>query len=422
MRRGRYKIGKLVIILGIAVALAAGAGLGALAAGAVRPSIAPSPSAGAEATPSPSPTPAPTPAPTPTPTAVPTPTPTPRPTPTPLSRSPLTGRYVSAGVAKRRAIAIMIDDHPDARPQSGFNAASVVWHAPAEGGIPRYMLIFQDTVPGAVGPVRSARQYYIAWAAEWKAMYGHSGGSPQALQTLRNQGNGQLVYNADEFRWGNIYYHRSTDRFAPHNVYTTGKELRKLAKRLGAKDKAMKAAWRFGPDASPVDRPKGGRISVSYSWNTITYRYDRRTNTYRRSVTGAKEQIDQADGKQVAPKNVVIMHMVFGPLNDGSNKQRLEAHVVGSGTAWIATNGHTIKGTWRKDSMTKPTRFYGADGKPVTLTVGQTFVQVMQKGSKVTIKDGKVPAASPAPVSSAAPSNAEPGSSPSGPASQPSPT
>jgi hypothetical protein len=315
----------------------------------------------------------------------------------------MTGRYVSAAVAKRHAIAIMIDDHPDARPQSGFNAASLVWHAPAEGGIPRYMLIFQDEVPGVVGPVRSARQYYIAWAAEWRAMYGHSGGSPQALQTLRNQGNGQLVYNADEFRWGNIYYHRSTDRFAPHNVYTTGKELRKLAKRIGAKDAPYKAAWRFGPDASPADRPNGGRISVSYAWNDITYRYDRKTNTYKRSVSGAKKQIDRADGKQVAPKNVVVMLMSFGPLNDGSNKHRLEADVVGSGTAWIATNGHTIKGTWRKTGMTKPTRFYDAAGEPVTLTVGQTFVQVLPKGSKVVIKDGKVPAAAPEPGASASP-------------------
>ncbi len=409
MERRLPGMGLIIVVAGIVVALAAGAGLGVLAAGSA-PSSSPSPTVVAEATPSPTPTPSPS----PTPTPLPTPTPTPRPTPTPLSRAPLTGRYVSAAVAKRHAIAIMVDDHPDARPQSGFNAASVVWHAPAEGGIPRYMLIFQDTVPGAVGPVRSARQYYIAWAAEWKAMYGHSGGSPQALRTLRDQGNGQLVYNADEFRWGNIYYHRSTDRFAPHNVYTTGKELRKLAKRLGAKDGSYKAAWRFGPDASPADRPDGGRISVSYAWNDITYRYDRKTNTYKRSVSGSKMQIDQADGKQVAPKNVVVMLMSFGPLNDGSNKQRLEAQVIGSGTAWIATNGHTIKGTWRKTGMTKPTRFYDADGNAVTLTVGQTFIQVLPKGSKIVIKDGKVPAASPAPGSSVAPgSSAEPAASPS---------
>ncbi len=100
----------------------------------------------------------------------------------------------------------MIDDQFDARPQSGFSAASVVWQAPAEGGIPRYMLVFQETIPGDVGPVRSARYYYIAWAAELRALYAHSGGSPQALATLRAQGRGQLVYNADEFRWGGSFH------------------------------------------------------------------------------------------------------------------------------------------------------------------------------------------------------------------------
>ena len=408
-RRRPSAMGMIVVIGGLVLALVAGAALGVFAAGSA-PSPSASPSVRADASPSADPTPSPSP--TPSATPVPTPTPTPRPTPTPLSRAPLTGRYVSAAVAKRHAIAIMIDDHPDARPQSGFNAASVVWHAPAEGGIPRYMLIFQDQVPGAVGPVRSARQYYIAWAAEWDAMYGHSGGSPQALQTLRNQGNGQLVYNADEFRWGNIYYHRSTERFAPHNVYTTGKELRKLAKRLGAKDTAHKAAWQFRPDASPADRPDGGRISVTYAWNTITYRYDRKTNTYKRSVTGEKKQIDQADGKQVAPKNVVVMVMSFGPLNDSSNKHRLEADVIGSGTAWIATNGHTIKGTWRKTGLTKATRFFDAAGEPVTLTVGQTFIQVMQTGSKITIKDGALPPPSTTLGSSPTPSSSQ-SSSPS---------
>jgi hypothetical protein len=174
-------------------------------------------------------------------------------------------------------------------------------------------------------------------------------------------------------------------------VYTTGKELRQMAKRIGAVDGPMKSAWTFAPDAPMEERPKGGRITVAYSWNKIDYRYDRATNTYIRSVTGANPQIDHADGEPVAPKNVVVMLMSFGPLNDGSNKHRLEADVIGSGRAWIATNGHTIKGTWRKDSLQKPTRFFDADGNPVTLTIGQTFVQVMQTGTKVTIKDGSGP-------------------------------
>ena len=165
--------------------------------------------------------------------------------------APLTGRLVTADVAARRPIAVMIDDLRAARPQSGFSAASVVWQAPAEGGIPRYMLIFQDQQPGSVGPVRSARYYYIAWAAEWHAVYAHVGGSPQAMSTLAAQGQGQLVYNADEFRWGGIFFHRIKERAAPHNAYTDGDLLRKMAARIGAKDELQPAAWQFAPDAPP---------------------------------------------------------------------------------------------------------------------------------------------------------------------------
>lgn len=400
MRNRRIRIRRSVVIGAVVLALVSGIGLGLFAsggfprvAGANPPSATPVGSvAGVVASPSPAATTRPTATPLPTATPVPTPTPSPTPSPTPqLVRAPLTGRMVRPEVAQRRVIAVMIDDHADARPQSGFTDASVVWHAPAEGGIPRYMLWFQDRVPDAVGPVRSARQYYVAWAAEWDAMYAHVGGSPQALDTLRRQGNGQLVYNADEFRWGGIYFHRSTNRFAPHNVYTTGKELRRLAKRLGAADKPQKAAWTFGPAIPLAQRRIGGKISVAYRENAITYEYDRETNTYLRSVSREGPQIDAANGERVAPTNVVIMLISFGPLNDGSAKHRLEAQYVGEGRAWIATNGRTIKGTWRKDSLQKPTRFFDAKGNPVTLTVGQTFVQVMQTGTKVTVKDGKRP-------------------------------
>jgi hypothetical protein len=290
----------------------------------------------------------------------------------------------------------MIDDHWDARPQSGFETASVVWHAPAEGGIPRYMLVFAEGDPPSVGPVRSARQYYIGWAAEWQALYVHSGGSPQALATLRAQGRGQLVWNADEFRWGNKYLWRTRDRFAPHNVYTDAPNLRAMQAAIGAPDFAAppKPAWQFGRAASVERRPVGGRIDVVYSYNTITYRYDRLSNTYRRSVTDESPQADAGTGTPVAPTNVVVMVMHFGPLRDGQpQKRRLEATYIGEGKAWISTNGRTIAGTWRKDGDTAPTRFFDAAGQPVTLTAGQTFIQVVQEGAKVVIQDGKVPIA-----------------------------
>jgi hypothetical protein len=338
------------------------------------------------------------------PSTTPSPTPTPSPSPTPiLVPAPLTGRPVPPEVAARRPIAVMIDDLRPARPQSGFSAASVVWQAPAEGGIPRYMLVFQDQEPGSVGPVRSARYYYIAWAAEWHAVYAHVGGSPQAMSTLAAQGQGQLVFNADEFRWGGIFFHRIKERASPHNAYTDGDLLRRMATRIGAEDELQPAAWQFAADAPLEARPYGGLIKVVYPANTITYRYDRSTNTYPRSVTGETAQVDAATGRRVAPSNVVVMLMSFGPLNDGHpDKHRLEAKVVGSGKAWISTNGRTIVGSWEKASLTAPTQFFDAAGDPVTLTIGQTFVQVMPLGSTVTVTDG---------TDSAPPPSATPGTS-----------
>ncbi len=260
------------------------------------------------------------------------PTPTPEPTPI-LVAAPLTGLLVTPAQARRHPIAVMVDDLSAARPQSGFSSASVVWQAPAEGGIPRYMMIFGETRPTDVGPVRSSRYYYIAWAAEWKAVYAHAGGSPQALDTLRAKGNGQLVYNADEFRWAGSF-RRITSRFAPHNLYTTGKQLDSLAKRLGAKAGNYKPVWQFAPDAPLEARPVGGKISFAYSTSPIRYDYDRNTNTYLRTVSVEGKQKDAATKKRVAPKNVVVMLMSFGPLNDGHpKKHRLEAKVVGSGVS-----------------------------------------------------------------------------------------
>jgi len=322
---------------------------------------------------------------------------TPQPTPVTVP-DPLTGELVAPAIARRHPIAVMIDDLRPARPQSGLSQADIVWQAPAEGGIPRYMAIFQTELPKDIGPVRSSRYYYITWAAEWRAIYTHAGGSPQALATLRAKGNGQYVYNLDAFRRP-AAFRRIHTRLAPHNLYTTGPNLRRTGTAIGARDGAYQAFWKFAPDAPLDQRPVGGSIQVVYLANTITYKYDRASNSYFRSVTGETKQTDAGTGNRIAPKNVIVMRVRFGPLNDGHpQKGRLEANVIGSGKAWIATNGKTIVGTWKKTSVTGPTRFFDGQGNPVTLTVGQTFINVMQLNSPVTVTAGKpfVPA-SPSP-------------------------
>jgi hypothetical protein len=174
-------------------------------------------------------------------------------------------------------------------------------------------------------------------------------------------------------------------------MFTTGKQLRRIAKQVKVRDTPMESVWKFAPDAPLPTRPTGGRIVVSYPANVIQYDYDRKTNTYLRTVSREGKQKDADTGKRVAPKNVVVMVVHFGPLNDGSGKARLEADLVGQGTAWIATNGRTIKGTWRKASETAPTRFFDGGGDEVTLTIGQTFIQVMPNAGSVSFKAGKRP-------------------------------
>ena len=402
---GRRPVGIAIIGAGLVLAVLVGVGLAALSGGgsaAAGPSASPRQVANASGgpgpesapPPSPSPTPAPTPAPTATPTPIPTipavPTPTPEPTPSPTpgpTTDPLTGEIVPYIVAERRPIAVMIDDLSPARPQSGLSTADIVWHAPAEGGIPRYMAIFHTDLDTEIGPVRSARSYYVSWATEQKAVYAHAGGSPQALATLRAKGRGQYVWNAEVFRWEGRYFHRSRARYAPHNVYTDGKTLRKLSRTLGAKDGKVVKFATFLPDAPAISRPYGGRIRVTYRANTVTYRYDHDSNTYHRSVSVEGAQVDAANDERVAPKNVIVMVVSFAPIGD--KKHRLEADLIGSGKAWISTNGRTIVGTWKKGSQTKPTRFYDRAGNRITLTVGQTFIQVVPSRGDVSFATGK---------------------------------
>ena len=390
-RRERRRLGLLVVAAVVTFGVAACGSPSFAAPGSTAVAIGPAGSAVPATSESPT-------GETPAPGSSESPSPSPTPVPTPvLVPAPLTGRLVSPQLAARHPIAVMVDDHWDARPQSGFSDASIVWQAPAEGGIPRYMMIFAEGNPPSVGPVRSARVYFVQWAGEWKAAYVHVGGSPQAMALLAAKGQGQLVYNADQYNWG-AYLWRTTDRVAPHNVYSDGKHLRALAAKVGAAPIATpKPIWTFGPDAALELRSSGARVDVAYSYGAFSYRYDRPSNAWRRFVNG-KLQKDRATGVIVAPKNVVVMEVVFGSLG-AHQKGRLEAANVGSGRAWIATNGIVTRGTWKKLSVASPTRFFDGAGKAVTLTVGQTFVQVMPKGSPVKVVNGTpVRLATPAPT------------------------
>ena len=255
-----------LVVIGVGVAI--GGAFSALSnssasRGASSPTLLASPTGG---TPLSSGGPSPSPMAGTSPSANPGPSPSPGPT---LVAAPLDGLLVSPAAAARHPIACMIDDLSAARPQSGFSSASVVWHAPAEGGIPRYMMIFQENTPGLVGPVRSSRYYYIAWASEWRSVYVHAGGSPQALATLRAKGHGQYVYNVDDFRFEGVYLWRLRTRSAPHNVYTDGPNLHTLAE-LGVARVSL-AAGLFRQSLAAIDQALDELRSLSSTPSTVSH-------------------------------------------------------------------------------------------------------------------------------------------------------
>jgi hypothetical protein len=343
--------------------------------------------------------PTPTPLPTPLPTPSPTPVPTPVPTPTPVA-AVTNGSWIPADQAERATrhpIAVMIDDAAAARPQSGLADADVFYQALAEGGIPRYMAVFQAGDPKAVGPVRSARRYYVGWAKEWRAVYAHAGGAPNALAAIR-EANRRTLWDADQFRYSNTLY-RVSFRFAPHNVYSTGKRLRALGRRLGATAPFTKPAWTFKEPADLAERPVGGSIRVPYRANKVAYRFDRETDRYVRSVSGARTQRDGTTRQVVAPFNVVVLYMGTAPLrNDrfsshNQKKNRIDIAYIGTGKALVFRDGQVIKATWSKKSENAPTRFLYANGPlkgtPVPLVRGQIAIQVVPRATDVTWKVGR---------------------------------
>ena len=138
--------------------------------------------------------------------------------------SPLTGvELTDASLAKRPVTGLMIENSPDARPQSGMNEAGIIFEAVAEGGITRFLVLYQETQPQYIGPVRSIRPYYIDFALPFEAGLGHVGGSPDALRDIKTLGARDL----DQFYNSGAYW-RISERYAPHNVYTSFERLNAL--------------------------------------------------------------------------------------------------------------------------------------------------------------------------------------------------
>lgn len=363
----------------LALALVAG-----LLAEACTPAAAvtPSPSVAMLATPA---SPPPSPSPSPSATPIPIATPTPVPTSTPLSGvSVLTGLPVDPLLAHRTPVAVMLDDARAARPQSGFNGASVVFQSPADGFETRYLMIYGEGDSPQVGPVRSARFFLIQWSIETASIIGHYGGDRKSRRFIKYES--ELLTDVDALGKGAQAFRRIKSRRAPHNGYTSTKALRKRGTELGAPElMAAEIRGRAFTDPSPVEaRAAKQTIRVPYNTNVITWTYDRASNLYRRSVDG-RAQTDPADGKRVTATNVVVLFQKFRiDTRIEPGRARPVLKTTGTGVAWIYREGRVVKARWSKERDVAPTLLIDADGKEIPLIRGRTFFQVVPLGAKVT--------------------------------------
>lgn len=288
--------------------------------------------------------------------------------------STLSGLQVDPTVNQRPVTGVMVENSLQARPQSGLSQAGVVFEAIAEGGITRFLALYQDTAPDDIGPIRSARPYYAQWLLGFDGAYAHVGGSPEALANIRAWG----VKDLDQFANGGSY-HRISSRDAPHNVYTSIAALNQLEAAKGYTTSTFKGFDR--KKESPAKTPSAKAIDMRLSgplYNTH-YDYNAASNSYGRSEGGAPH-VDAATNAQLNPKVVVALIMPYGLEADGYHSSY---STLGSGQAYIFQDGTVTVGNWTKPDNATQFSFTDAAGKPIKLNPGQTWVTALRATSEV---------------------------------------
>lgn len=290
--------------------------------------------------------------------------------------SPLTGLPVTQQQHDYPVIGVMVENSPDARPQSGLDQAGVVYEAIAEAGITRFLALFQESSPQVLGPVRSSRPYYLDWAMAFDAPYAHVGGSPDALQRIKDIG----VKDLDQF-FNPEPYHRISTRFAPHNMYTSLDGLRSLAASKGwTSSKFTPFVRKAKEQPSKTPTAKSISIGISGADYNVHYDYDPASNSYKRSE-GGQPHIDNETKAQLSPKVVITLAMPYSLMADGYHS---DYQTQGSGNMLLFQDGNVTQGTWSKGNPQDQFVFKDEAGNDMKLNPGQTWITVVDDIGKVT--------------------------------------
>ncbi|MFA5134016.1 MAG: DUF3048 domain-containing protein [Patescibacteria group bacterium] len=297
----------------------------------------------------------------------------------------LDGVYMQEGEAEKYPAAIMIDNMFEARPQSGITKAGLVFEAPVEGGITRFMAVFSSAeIIEKIGPVRSARPYFIDWAMGFPALYGHFGGSPEALGIIAGDQNIWKL-NMDSSA---EYFWRAKDRFAPHNAYTSSTLLDKAREKKLTDQTLDFSPWKFKDEAGEKERGNQKSVAVDFSISktyNVIWAYNKAENNYIRHYAANPTSADRdLEGNIITAKNLAVMVTDITVIDE---KSRRHIDTIGTGEALIFQDGKRMEATWEQKDRWSRLKFYDKNGKEIEFNRGVTWVQVVTGIEKITVTE-----------------------------------
>ncbi len=283
----------------------------------------------------------------------------------------LDGACLAKGETEKYPAGVMIDNKKEAWPWSGLSYAGLVFEAPVEGGITRFLAIYTtDKEVKKIGPVRSIRPYYIDWAKEFGAMMLHIGGSPEALNIIATDAD-LMKKNIDG---DGSYFWRASDRIAPHNAYTSSKLLDDArGKKIQNQDLNF-SLWEFKNDDFLSERGDGKMLTVKFANDPIynaAWEYDKEKNEYRRKI--GDDYAKDEDGRMILAKNIAVVATDIEIIDEVSRRR---ITTIGNGDALIFQDGKKMEATWEKKDQASRLNFFDLNGKLIQFNRGMTWVEV----------------------------------------------
>ena len=283
-----------------------------------------------------------------------------------------------------RPIAVMIDNHSDAWPQAGLNQAYMVYEIIVEGGETRLMALFKGVDVERIGPVRSARHYFVDYAMENDAIYTHFGESPQASSDIKR-------YSIDEIDGitedGTTFW-RVKDKAAPHNAVTSMEKLIQSAKnKKYTMTSNEESVLKYVTDEVNLeDGQEAISVTIPHSdLQTVKYEYDEENKVYKRYARG-EAQTDWDTDEPVTTKNIIITFCDNYTLSDKENKGRQGLKNIGEFDGYYITNGRAIRIKCIKNARDEQTEYLDMQGNEIQVNDGNTFVNICPTSAKVVIE------------------------------------